>query len=90
MVLRQPEQAVEIVQDTYLQVWQQADRYSPARGTVLTWLAMIAHHRAVDRIGPDRQPRPAKPVGRGLATPSTTTPSTGSRYESTFRLGGRS
>lgn len=49
-VLRQSEQAAEVAQDTFLQVWQQAGRYSSGRGTALTWLAMIAHHRAVDRV----------------------------------------
>ena len=49
-VLLQAEQAWEVTQETYLKVWQQAARFESARGTALTWLTMIARHRAVDRL----------------------------------------
>ena len=40
--------AVEITQDVFFQVWEKAASYHPEQGKVLTWLASIAHHRAVD------------------------------------------
>jgi len=49
-VVRDRAQAAEVTQDVYLQVWRESTRYDRARGSVLAWLLMIAHHRAVDRV----------------------------------------
>jgi RNA polymerase sigma-70 factor (ECF subfamily) len=42
--------AEEVTQEVYVQVWQQAARYDPSKGTVLGWMKMLAHRRAVDRV----------------------------------------
>jgi RNA polymerase sigma-70 factor (ECF subfamily) len=42
--------AEEIVQEAFLQYWQNAGDYSPTRGSVITWMMTIAHRRAVDRV----------------------------------------
>ena len=44
------EAAEEVVQETFLKLWQQPDRYVSGRGRLLSWLLGVAHHRAVDRI----------------------------------------
>ena len=49
-VVRDPAQAAEVTQDVYLQVWREASRFDAGLGTVLSWLLMIAHRRAVDRV----------------------------------------
>lgn len=49
-VVRSPELASEVSQETYLEVWQQADRYRADRATVLGWITMIARRRAIDRV----------------------------------------
>jgi RNA polymerase sigma-70 factor (ECF subfamily) len=41
--------AEEVVLDVFLQVWRQAERWDPARGTPLGWLLMLARTRAIDR-----------------------------------------
>lgn len=38
-----------MAQEVYAQVWRTADEFDPARGSALSWLAMIARSRAVDR-----------------------------------------
>lgn len=48
-VLGDREQAAEVAQEAYAQVWQQAEGFDPARGSALTWLAMITRSRALDR-----------------------------------------
>lgn len=48
------EVAAEVTQEVYVEVWQQATRFDPARGSVMTWIAMIGHRRAVDRVRRDR------------------------------------
>jgi RNA polymerase sigma-70 factor (ECF subfamily) len=42
--------AEEVTQEVYVQVWQQAARYDRSKGTVLGWMKMLAHRRAVDRV----------------------------------------
>jgi RNA polymerase sigma-70 factor (ECF subfamily) len=49
-VLRSPEHAEEVTQEVYAEVWQQASRYSPAKGNVNTWMITMARRRAVDRV----------------------------------------
>lgn len=49
-VLRCPEQAAEVTQEIYLDIWRHAAHYSPERGNVLAWITTIAHRRAVDRV----------------------------------------
>jgi RNA polymerase sigma-70 factor (ECF subfamily) len=49
-VIRDAAQAAEVTQDIYLEVWRQSARFDSSRGTVLSWLLMIAHRRAVDRV----------------------------------------
>jgi RNA polymerase sigma-70 factor (ECF subfamily) len=49
-VLRSPEHAQEVTQEVYLEVWSQAPKYAPAKGSVVGWMATMAHRRAVDRV----------------------------------------
>jgi RNA polymerase sigma-70 factor (ECF subfamily) len=49
-VLHSPEHAAEVAQEVYLEVWRQSARYDAARGSVQSWMATIAHRRAVDRV----------------------------------------
>lgn len=49
-VLRSPEHAEEVAQEVYAEVWQQAKRYAPEKGSVLGWMTTMTHRRAVDRV----------------------------------------
>jgi RNA polymerase sigma-70 factor (ECF subfamily) len=42
--------AEEITCDVYRQVWQNAQRYEPERGSVLAWILVIARSRALDHL----------------------------------------
>jgi RNA polymerase sigma-70 factor, ECF subfamily len=43
-------EAEEVLQEVFLQVWRQADRYRPERSTPRGWLLMLARSRALDRL----------------------------------------
>ena len=47
-LLPQRVDAEDALQETFWQVWRQASRYDPARGSVEVWLAMVARSRGLD------------------------------------------
>lgn len=50
--------AEEVVQETFLTLWNRAELYDPRRGSLATWLRRIARNRAVDRLrSAARRPR---------------------------------
>ncbi len=49
-ILRDKEDAEEVVQEIFLQVWNKAYTYDPDRGAVSTWLLNIARSRAIDKL----------------------------------------
>jgi RNA polymerase sigma-70 factor (ECF subfamily) len=42
--------AAEVVQETFLALWDRAELFDPSRGTLPAWLARIARNRAIDRL----------------------------------------
>ncbi len=51
--------AEEVVLDVYEKAWRTAASYDPARGSVLSWLIIMARSMALDRL---RASRPAEPI----------------------------
>ena len=49
-VLRSPELAEDVTQEIYVEVWKQAPRYAPEKGSVMAWMNTMARRRAVDRV----------------------------------------
>ncbi|MGW0399733.1 ECF RNA polymerase sigma factor SigK [Streptomyces sp. NPDC003002] len=49
-VVRDHAQSEEAAQEAMIDIWRQAARYRPDQGSVMTWVATIAHRRAVDRV----------------------------------------
>lgn len=49
-VLRDRTQAEEVTQEAYLEVWRNASRFDPERGSAASWIMTIVHRRAVDRV----------------------------------------
>ena len=48
-VLHDQAAAEDVVQDIFIQLWLGGSRYDPARGTLRSFLVMLARSRAVDR-----------------------------------------
>ncbi len=49
-LLADADEAEDVVEETFWQAWRQSGRYAAQRGTVVTWLAVIARSRALDRL----------------------------------------
>ncbi|WP_028647957.1 ECF RNA polymerase sigma factor SigK [Nocardiopsis sp. CNT312] len=49
-VLLNEAQSEEVTQEVFLEVWRNCSRFDPSRGSARSWVLMIAHRRAVDRV----------------------------------------
>ena len=49
-VVHEQSEADDVLQETFLQVWDEAGRYSPKAGKPLGWMVTIARRRAIDRL----------------------------------------
>jgi len=57
--------AEEVLQDAYLAIWRKAGLYDAQRASPITWLAMIARNKAIDRLRGGRLDRAALPIDFG-------------------------
>ena len=67
--------AAEVVQDTFLTLWNRAELFDPSRGDLPAWLLAIARNRAIDRLrAAGRHERAAtfSSFGRGEADDQST------------------
>lgn len=74
-ILRGPEEAEEVIQETFIHVWTRARDYTPERGSVTAWLVMLARSRAIDRLRAQAQRERLEVVQRegvALAEPPAT------------------
>jgi RNA polymerase sigma-70 factor (ECF subfamily) len=49
-ILRSRAEAEDVLQEVFLQVWQQARSFDASRGRAFTWLVTLARSRAIDRL----------------------------------------
>jgi RNA polymerase sigma-70 factor (ECF subfamily) len=47
-ILRRRDLADEVMQETYLRIWNSAGQFDPARASPITWMVAIARNRAID------------------------------------------
>lgn len=69
-ILTRQEDAEEVVQDVFAQVWRDALRYDPSRATVAGWIMVLARTRAIDRL----RARRARPDQQGTIEPAQAPP----------------
>lgn len=49
-ILNSNADAEDVLQELFVHVWQHSSHYNETRGRVFTWLVVIAHSRAIDRL----------------------------------------
>ncbi len=49
-ILGNRDEAAELLQDIYLEVWRKVARYDVGRGTPMAWLVTLTRSRAIDRL----------------------------------------
>jgi RNA polymerase sigma factor (sigma-70 family) len=49
-VLGDATKAEDVTQEVFVYVWEQPHRFDPSRGSLRSWLGVLAHHRSVDRV----------------------------------------
>lgn len=59
-IVRDRATAEDVVQDAFLALWRQPERFDPAKGTPRGWLLAIVHHRSIDKL------RRARPVNSAI------------------------
>lgn len=43
-------EAQEVLQEAYVAIWQKADQFDPGKASPITWLAVLARNKAIDRL----------------------------------------
>lgn len=49
-ITRRHDLAEEVVEDTYMQAWQEIAKFDSARGPIIAWLMVICRSRAIDAL----------------------------------------
>lgn len=71
-ILRHREEAEDVLQEIFLQIWQRAEAFDESRGQALPWLTLVARSRALDRLR-------ARAVREHAASASVTEPEPAAR-----------
>ena len=81
-LLRDPDEAEDVVEETFWQAWRKADSYEPSKGAVSTWLLTIGRRKALDRLRARKRNR-EDPLEdeRGFSDLPSTSPDPGSEAE---------
>jgi len=77
--------AEEILQDIFHRLWSHASRFNPTRGSLASWLLVMARNRAIDRAR-RRTPWVAEEAGDPLPTSSLDVESAAEQREAAERV----
>lgn len=66
-ILKDRAEAEDALQETYIKIWQKADRYSANGYSPMTWLITIARNQAIDKLRAHKAPSIELTEALGLA-----------------------
>jgi RNA polymerase sigma-70 factor (ECF subfamily) len=67
-VLGDQAMAEEVTQEVFVYLWQHPERFDPTRGSMRSWLGVLTHRRAVDRVRGEAR-RARREATAGAAAP---------------------
>lgn len=76
-VLKSRPEAEDVIQETFLYIWNNAGHFDPSRGSAFTWMALTVRHRSIDRLRSlaRRNPRRLEsPDAAAFESPETSIP----------------
>ena len=77
-VLRDREEAEDVLQEVYVAVWSKAAQFDHQRARAMTWLGTIARNRSIDRVRSRPAPALHEPIeDHDLADDDAPTPAAG-------------
>lgn len=47
--------AMDVLQDSFVKIWQKADQYDPNKSKLFTWLLQVARNTAIDQLRSDKK-----------------------------------
>ncbi len=66
-MLHSEEEAQELLQDVFIQLWDKAWQFDSSRGNFSTWLMTVAHHKAINVLRSRRSKKAALEVHQDLS-----------------------
>lgn len=48
-IVKDEERASDVLQDSFLKIWRNIDKYWPEKGTLFTWMLNVARNTAIDK-----------------------------------------
>lgn len=49
-IIQQPEVAEDLLQETFIKIWHQAESYDSTKGRLFTWMINVARNLAIDKL----------------------------------------
>lgn len=86
-VLKSRDEAEEVLQEVFVKIWNNADRYQTTGHSPMTWLITIARNSAIDRLRAHRPHDDLDDVGHHLAAPGTDPEQNALARSETARMG---
>ncbi|MET0911573.1 MAG: sigma-70 family RNA polymerase sigma factor [Ilumatobacteraceae bacterium] len=73
-VVRDRQLAEDVTQEAFIEVWTHAARFDAERGNVRSWIVMLAHRRAVDRVRNEQSRGQRQQAAGAVPAPAPTIP----------------
>jgi RNA polymerase sigma factor (sigma-70 family) len=60
--------ANDILQDTFVSIWENMESYKAEKGTIFTWMLNIARYKAIDQLRKKKRKQPIQSIDAGVNT----------------------
>jgi len=81
-ILSERQEAEDVVQEAFLQIWREAPSYNPGRANVSTWITTITRSRAIDKLRSRKARRIYDPPNEDLQEVTEQLPDKGTQRDS--------